>query len=184
MSIWSTQDVARDAVRRQAGGLDTAQIAARTAEAAARARETAADARGALRRGTDLPGVEIDMQRLADTWAAKHTEWQRIQTLLETTGRAMYEPADDETGTRWERERGQHREERLAAAAAHREQVRQDRLAVAVQLRLTPAQAAPLQQAAVRTGLTPEQVLAQLAARVETAPDGALSVSAFHHGHP
>ncbi|MFE3121838.1 hypothetical protein ACFXHD_00265 [Streptomyces hydrogenans] len=183
MSIWSPQDVARDSVRRQAAGLTLAEVADKAAEAARRERETAADARHGTRRRTGLPGLEIDPQPLAETWAAKHAEWRRIETLLETTGQAAYAPETDTAGTRWAREREEYREERLAAFAAHRDHVGEQRAAVSTHLSLTPAQAAALQRAAGHTGLTPEQVLARLAARVETGPGGTLSVPAFHPDH-
>ncbi|MFI8515304.1 hypothetical protein ACIGHB_29670 [Streptomyces sp. NPDC085460] len=175
MSIWSSQDVARDFVRRQADGLDITQVAEQVAEAARRKRETAAGTRHVLQH--DVDGlVAADPHRLAATWAAKHTEWERIHTLLEVSGRAVYEPSDDATGTQWARERQEYRQQRLDAFAAHQEQRRQDRSAVTLQLRLTADQAAALHRAAARSGLTPEQVLAHLAAHVETSPDGTLSV--------
>ncbi|MEU2549589.1 hypothetical protein ABZ618_29870 [Streptomyces roseolus] len=184
MSIWSSQDVARDSVRRQAAGLDIAQVAEKAAEAARRKRETADDARHVLGHGAVSDLVAVDPHRLAATWSAKHTGWQRIRTLLETTGQTVYEPERDVAGTRWAGEREEFREERLAAAAARRDRVREQRVAVSTQLWLTPAQSAALQRAADRTGLTPQQILARLAARVETGPDGTLSVPAFHPDHP
>ncbi|MFE5797017.1 hypothetical protein ACFQ8C_31180 [Streptomyces sp. NPDC056503] len=184
MSIWSPQDVARDFVRRHAAGLDAQDIARKVAEAAQRKRETAADARHGTRPSEGLVGLDIDPQLLADSWAAKHVEWRRVQALLAASGRPVYAPADDEAGSRWAREREQHHEQRLAAAAAHREQLREERSAAAFQLRLTADTAAPLYQAAARLGLTPQQVLAHLAARVETGHDGSLSVPAFHLDHP
>ncbi|MFF5505903.1 hypothetical protein [Streptomyces roseolus] len=184
MSIWSPQDVARDAVRRQAAGLDVTQVAENVAEAARRKRETSAEVRRAPWTDTGTALVAADPHRLAETWSAKHTEWQRIHTLLQTTGHTLYEPDDDATGTQWAREREDYRQERLAAFAAHREQRRREGAATIVQLWLTTDQAGPLQHAADRAGLTLERLLAHLAARVEADPDGTLFVPAFHPDHP
>ncbi|MFF9476937.1 hypothetical protein ACF1E9_30530 [Streptomyces roseolus] len=164
MSIWSPQDVVRDAVRRQAAGLDITQVAENVAEAARRKRETSAEAHRDPWTDTGTALVAADPHRLAETWSAKHTDWQRIHTLLQTTGHTAYEP-DDATGTQWAREREDYRQERLAAFAAHREQRRQERAATTVQLWLTPDQAGPLQHAADRAGLTLEQLLAHAPGR-------------------
>ncbi|MEU6626108.1 hypothetical protein ABZ926_35840 [Streptomyces litmocidini] len=64
MSIWSAADIARDAVRRQAAGLDAEQVAEKVAEAAERERETARDAHRGMVPETDLL-VDVDPQRLA-----------------------------------------------------------------------------------------------------------------------
>ncbi|MGW8768360.1 hypothetical protein ACWGN5_38445 [Streptomyces sp. NPDC055815] len=182
MSIWSPQDVARDSVRRQAAGLDAEQIADKVAEAAERERETARDARRGMVPETDLL-VAVDPQRLAETWAAKHTEWRRIQDLLAVASASVYDPDADATGTGWEHERATYRQQHLAAAEAHQARRREEASAITPQLWLTAAQAAPVRQAAARTGLTLEQILIQLAARIETGPDGTLSVPPFHPDH-
>ncbi|MER6053292.1 hypothetical protein ABT168_38645, partial [Streptomyces sp. NPDC001793] len=68
--MWSAQDAARDQVRRQASGLDMAAVAEKVTEAAARDRETAEQ----LRRDDSFSEFEMDPERLADVWAAKHVE--------------------------------------------------------------------------------------------------------------
>ncbi|MDX2290893.1 MULTISPECIES: hypothetical protein [Streptomyces] len=109
---------------------------------------------------------------MADTWAAKHAEARRVRTLLETTGRAVYGPADDETATCGSvsvgsTARGVSRPPpRPARADRAGAPGRGGPAAPAL-----PVRAALLQQAAARTGLTPEQALAQLAARAETTLD-------------
>ncbi|MGW0538550.1 hypothetical protein [Streptomyces sp. NPDC003032] len=72
----TVQEVARDQVRRRQRGLEVAAVAERVAEAAVRERETA----GQLRRGGSFSEFGMDPERLADAWAAKHAEWQRVRT--------------------------------------------------------------------------------------------------------
>jgi hypothetical protein len=104
--MWSTEDLARDAARRQGRGLRAAQVAQKVAEAARRERET--------RQQLDVPaGREPyagDPEELAELWAAKHTEWRRIAALLQTTGQEAYDPAQDDQGTAWAKEREARRQ--------------------------------------------------------------------------
>ncbi|MFF1508470.1 hypothetical protein [Streptomyces sp. NPDC058326] len=117
-------------------------------------------------------------------------------------------PDADETGTGWDRERETCRQQRLAAAEAHqarrqeappeahRARLREEASAEADRARrceeasavtprlwLSTARAAPVGHAAARTGLMLEQVVVQLAARIETGGDGTLSVPPFHPDH-
>ncbi|MEU6626107.1 hypothetical protein ABZ926_35835 [Streptomyces litmocidini] len=98
-------------------------------------------------------------------------------------GGGVYDPDADTAGTSWERERATYLQQRLAAAEEHRARRREEASAVTPQLWLSAAQAAPVRHASARTGLTLEQILTQLAARIETGPDGALSVPPFHPDH-
>ncbi|WP_433854280.1 hypothetical protein [Streptomyces kronopolitis] len=63
--MWSAEDVARDQVRRQANGLGVAALAEKVTEADRRRQETARDAR------LGVSAAFEDVERLAETWAAK-----------------------------------------------------------------------------------------------------------------
>ncbi|MFB7740223.1 hypothetical protein ACFC08_39155 [Streptomyces sp. NPDC056112] len=173
--MWSAQDVARDQVRRQANGLDVAAVAEKVAKAAVRERETAEQLRG----NGSFYEFEMDRERLAAIWLAKHAEWQRVRNLMTAAGWSVYEPEQDAQGSVWARER----EERLAgalaaqAASGERQGEEADELRAEVQLSAAPSRL--IQTVAGRTGLRPSQVLAQLAERIVVAEDGTVSVPPF-----
>ncbi|MER7990355.1 hypothetical protein ABTY53_32945 [Streptomyces noursei] len=171
--IWSSEDVARDVVRRQGAGMS----AVRVAQAAVRERETAEELRSPRLVERDV--LASDPEELAEAWVARHAEWRRVQALMEASGWSVYEPERDSTGSVWAAERAVRRERALAAHAAHVE--RRHAAADEVQAKVWGA-AGPgrlLRQAAARAGLTPSEVLAQLAGRVVVGEDCAVSVAPF-----
>lgn len=87
--MWSADDVARAAVRRQGEGLSVAQVADKVAEAERRERET--------RQQLDSPAVDRgpydgDPADLAEQWVARHAEWRRITALMDGQGWPVYTP--------------------------------------------------------------------------------------------
>lgn len=176
--IWSSEDVARDAVRRQGAGMPAARVAEAVAEAAVRERETAEELRspGPVERG----GLASpDPEELAEMWAARHAEWRRVQALVEASGWAVYEPERDSVGSVWAAERVARREQAIAAHAARLERRREAADEVRAEVWLPAGPSRLLRQAAARAGLTPQEVLAQLAGRVVVGEDGAVSVEPF-----
>ncbi|MFJ2307692.1 hypothetical protein [Streptomyces sp. NPDC087787] len=173
--MWSAQDVARDQVRRQANGLDVAAIAEKVAEAAVRERETAEQLRG----NGSFYEFEMDRERSAAIWLAKHAEWQRVRDFMTTAGWGVYEPEQDTQGSVWARER----EERRAGAVAAQGAVGARRGEEADELRaevwLSAASGRRFRVVADRAGLRPSQVLAQLAERIVVGEDGTVSVPPF-----
>ncbi|MFI8520040.1 hypothetical protein ACIGEZ_19735 [Streptomyces sp. NPDC085481] len=189
MSIRHPQDMARFSIRRQAAGLDTEQVAAKAAGAATRQAETARATRD-HDAGTELGE---DPHRLAATWAAKHTQCRRVEELMATPGWEAYDPHADQAGTTREVQREQWRQQRLAAAKELRAEQRDAAHGLRTDLcpgagpvhglrtdlSLAAGPARRLRTATARTGRTPEQVLAQLAERVEVSPDGTLTATPF-----
>ncbi|WP_331449469.1 hypothetical protein [Streptomyces prasinus] len=173
--MWSAQDVARDQVQRQANGLDAAAVAEKVAEAAVRERETAERLRG----NGSFYKFEMDRERLAVIWLAKHAEWQRVRDLMTALGWSVYEPEQDVQGSVWARER----EERLAGALATQASSGEQRREAADELRaevwLSPASSRLVRAVTYRAGLPPSQVLAQLAERIVIGEDGTVSVPPF-----
>ncbi len=175
--IWSSEDVARDAVRRQAAGMPAGRVAEVVAQVAVRERETAEELRsaGLVERGL----VASDPEKLAEMWAARHAEWRRVQALMEASGSSVYEPERDSAGSAWAAERVARWEQALAAHAAHLERRREAADEVRTEVWLPAGPSRRLRQAAARAGLTPGEVLVQLAAQLVVDEDGAVSVEAF-----
>ncbi|MFF0110947.1 hypothetical protein [Streptomyces hirsutus] len=173
--MWSAQDVARDQVRRQANGLDVAAVAEKVAEAAVRKRETAEQLRG----NGSFYEFEMDRERLAAVWLAKHAEWQRVRDLMTAVGWSVYEPEQDAQGSVWARGREERLADALAAQAAfgERQGEEADELRAEVWLSVTPSRL--IRVVAYRAGLRPSQVLAQLAERIVVGEDGTVSVPSF-----
>lgn len=173
--MWSAQDVARDQVQRQANGLDVAAVTEKVAEAAVRERETAEQLRG----NGSFYEFEMDRERLAAIWLAKHTEWQRVRDLMTAAGWSVYEPERDAQGSVWAREREERLTDALAAQAAFeaRQGEEADELRAEVRLSAVPSQL--IQTVASRTGLRPSQILTQLAERIVVGKDGTVSVPPF-----
>ncbi|MFE9975725.1 hypothetical protein ACFYRD_34670 [Streptomyces hirsutus] len=173
--MWSAQDVARDQVRRQASGLDVAAVAEKVAEAAVRERETAEQLRG----NGSFYEFEMDRERLAAIWLAKHGEWRRVRGLMSAAGWSVYEPERDAQGSVWARER----EERFAGALAGQAALGERRGEEADELRaevwLSAASSRLVRVVAGRAGLRPSEVLAQLAERIVVGEDGTVSVPSF-----
>lgn len=168
--MWSAQDVARDQVRREADGLDVAAVAEKVAEAAVRERETAEQLRG----NGSFYAFEMDRERLAVFWLAKHAEWQRVRNLMTVAGWSAYEPEQDAQGSVWARER----EERLAGALAARGRG-EEAGELRAEVWLSAASSGLIRSVAYRAGLPPSQVLAQLAERIVVGEDGTVSVPPF-----
>ncbi len=167
--------MARDQVRRQADGLDAAAVAEKVAEAAVRRRETAEQLRG----NGSFYKFEIDRERLAFIWLAKHAEWQRVRDLMTALGWSVYEPEQDAQGSAWAREREERLTGALAAQAASGEQGREEADQLRAEVWLSAASSQLLQTVAYRAGLPPSQVLAQLAERIVIGEDGTVSVPSF-----
>lgn len=173
--MWSAQDVARDEVRRQANGLDAAAVAEKVAEAAVRERETAEQLRG----NGSFYEFEMDRERLAFIWLVKHAEWRRIRDLMGALGWGVYEPKQDVQGSVWAREREERLAGALAAQSASGEQGREGADELRAEVWLSAASSRLLRAVAYRAGLSPSQVLAQLAERVVVGEDGTVSVPPF-----
>ncbi|SCE21515.1 hypothetical protein [Streptomyces sp. DvalAA-19] len=173
--IWSSEDLARDLVRRSStGGLTLAQVTEAVSEAAVRERETLEELRSPSSRVQEPFGW--DPEELAERWAARHAEWRRILALMQASGWGTYEPERDTEGTLWAQEREDRRAQFLARHAAHREQV-SDGLRADVWL---SARAGRLIRAlAARTGLTPDQVVTQITENAVLSDDGTVSVPPF-----
>ncbi|MFF2412664.1 hypothetical protein [Streptomyces sp. NPDC058092] len=173
--MWSAQDVARDQVRRQANGLDIAAVAEKVAAAAVRERKTAEQLRG----NGSFYEFEMDRERMAAIWLAKHAEWRRVRDLMTAAGWSVYEPDQDVQGSVCAREREERFAGALAAQAAfgERQEEEADELRAEVWLSVAPSRL--IRVVAGRTGLRPSQVLAQLAERIIVAEDGTVSVPPF-----
>ncbi|MDQ1032773.1 hypothetical protein QF035_010355 [Streptomyces umbrinus] len=173
--MWSAEDVARAAVRRQGEGLSVAQVADKVAEAERRERE----ARQQLDSAGDRGPYEWDPEDLAEQWVARHTEWRRITALMDAQGWPVYSPERDVQGSTWARERDAQWEGALARRAAWQMERQDARDELKAQLWLPADASRRLRAIATRTGLSPEQVLAQLADRVRMNDNGTLTVDAF-----
>ncbi|MFF3489668.1 hypothetical protein ACFYXC_41645 [Streptomyces sp. NPDC002701] len=174
--MWSAKDVARATVRRQGERLSAAQVAGKVAEAERREREA--------RRQLDVPVVDRgpyddDPEDLADQWMARHTEWRRVAAVMDDRGWPCYSPEQDVQGSMWARERDAQRERALARRAAWQKGRQEACDELTAQVWLSAEVSRRLRAIAVRTGLEPEQILAQLADRVRIDDDGALTVDAF-----
>ncbi|WP_258017454.1 hypothetical protein [Streptomyces noursei] len=174
---WSSEDVARDVVRRQGAGMPAARVVEVVAQAAVRERETAEELRSP--RPAERGLLVSDPEELAEAWAARHVEWRRVQELMEASGWAVYEPERDGVGSAWAADRVARREQALASHAAHQERRREAADEVRTEVWLAAGPGRLLRQAAARAGLTPQEVLAQLAARLVVDEDGAVSVAPF-----
>ncbi|MET4662922.1 hypothetical protein ABID80_006685 [Streptomyces sp. PvP037] len=173
--MWSAQDVARDQVRRQANGLDVAAVAEKVAETAVRERETADQLRG----NGSFYEFEMDRERLAVIWLAKHAEWRRVRDFMTVAGWSVYEPERDAQGSVWAREREERLAGALAAQVAFGERQGEEADELRAEVRLSAASSRLVRVVAGRTGLRPSEVLAQLAERIVVGEDGTVSVPPF-----
>ncbi|MEU1276343.1 hypothetical protein [Streptomyces sp. NPDC005799] len=176
--MWAAQDVARDTVRRQGAGLDRVQVADKITEAARRERETQSQLR-APAPVSELKGLQEDPQRLAEVWAARHTEWRRVAALMKQEGWPVYTPEQDVQGSTWAREREAQREGAIARRTAWEQQQRDARDELRTQVWLSADVSRRLREICARTGLLPEQVLAQLADQARLSEDGTLTAGPF-----
>ncbi|MEU2907954.1 hypothetical protein ABZ771_34570 [Streptomyces globisporus] len=154
------------------------QVARAVDTAVVRVREARQELRSPAPRGEFAP----DPQELADRWAALLTEWQRIAAHLTACGAGLYDGDQDETGSAWARERENRRTTALQSHAAWTEQQRQARDELRAELWLSASAGRRIRAAAARAGLTPNEILAQLAERVSVDDDGAVSVAPFTPG--
>ncbi|MGX9890543.1 hypothetical protein [Streptomyces sp. NPDC002276] len=168
--------MARDSVRRQGEGLNAAQVADKVAEAARRERETSTQ--------SDSPVVDpgpyvADPGELAELWAARHAEWRRVAALVGVRGWSVYDPEQDVQGSQWARERGERRAGALARHAAWRQERQDARDELRTEVWLAAEPGRRLRVIAARTGLRPEQLLAQLADHARLNDDGTLAIEPF-----
>ncbi|MFE7617553.1 hypothetical protein [Streptomyces sp. NPDC057496] len=68
---------------------------------------------------------------MAEVWAAKRAEWQRVAGLMERNSWAVYAPEEDAQGTVWAREREERRQRALDEHAKHMARQRGERRALA-----------------------------------------------------
>ncbi|WP_399554288.1 hypothetical protein [Streptomyces anulatus] len=176
--IWTPEDVARDQVRRQAAGMTVHQVGQAVDTAVVRVRETREELRSPVSRGEFAP----DPEELADRWAALLTEWRRVSAHLAASGAGVYDGDQDEKGSAWAREREERRTTALRNHAAWTEQQREKRDELCAELWLGAAAGRRVRAVAARAGLTPNEILAQLAGRVTVDDDGAVSVAPFTPG--
>ncbi len=154
------------------------QVARAVDTAVVRVRETRQELRSPAPRGEFAP----DPQELADRWAALLSEWQRIAAHLTASGTGLYDGDQDETGSAWARERANRRATALRNHAAWTGQQRQKRDELHADLWLSASAGQRIRAAAARAGLSPNEILAQLAQRVSVDDDGAVSVAPFTPG--
>ncbi|MFE3074366.1 hypothetical protein [Streptomyces sp. NPDC059247] len=146
----------------------------RISEAAVRERET----ERALLSGAFSEYVS-EPDRLAAVWAAKHRELRRVSLLMDTSGWDAYEPEQDIQGSEWGRERDERRQGVLSAHAAQLARRQEERDELRTELWLSAGSGRLIRAAADRAGLSPAEVLAQLAERVVVGEDGTVSVPPF-----
>ncbi|MFD5724436.1 hypothetical protein [Streptomyces sp. NPDC127036] len=173
--MWSSEDKARDTVRRQGRGLSASQVAEKVAEAVVRVRETRRQAASPAGWG-ELGG---DPKELAWVWEARLVEWRRIGALLEAEGYATYEPGQDDQGTLWAGEREQRRRDALIRQEGWLAQRRDEQDELRAELWLAADVSRRLRSIAGRAGISPEQVLAQLAEHARMNDDGMVMVEPF-----
>ncbi|MEV5259911.1 hypothetical protein AB0L02_17875 [Streptomyces anulatus] len=178
--IWTSEDVARDQVRRQAAGMTLREVEQAVDTAVVRVRETREELRSPAPRGE----FAADPQELADRWAALLTEWRRVAAHLHASGAGVYDGDLDKTGCAWAREREERRSTALREHAAWMERQREKRDELQADLWLGAAPGRRIRTAAALAGLTPIEVLAQLVERVSVDDDGAVSVAPFTPGRP
>ncbi|MEW2079722.1 hypothetical protein AB0941_40395 [Streptomyces sp. NPDC013433] len=167
--------MARDQVRRQANGLDVAAVSEKVAEAAVRERETAERLRG----NGSFYAFDMDRERLAVIWLAKHAEWRRVRDLMTAAGWSVYEPERDAQGSVWAREREERSAGALASHAGLGEQRGEEADELRAEVWLSSASSRLVRVVAGRTGLRPSEILAQLAERIVVSEDGTVSVPPF-----
>ncbi|MGW3334102.1 hypothetical protein ACWDF9_26555 [Streptomyces rubiginosohelvolus] len=173
--IWTSEDVARDQVRRQAAGMTVDQVARAVDTTVVRVRETREELRSPAPRGEFGP----DPQELADRWAALLSEWQRVAAHLAASSAGLYDGDQDETGSTWAREREDRRTTALQNHAAWAEQQRQKRDELHAEFWVSASAGQRIRAAAARAGLSPNEMLAQLVERVSVDDGGAVSVAPF-----
>ncbi|MFD9404715.1 hypothetical protein ACFWA4_38550 [Streptomyces sp. NPDC060011] len=150
--MWSGEDKARDAVRRQGRGLSMVQLVEKVAEAVVRVRETRQQAGSPGDRG-EYGG---DPQELALLWRARLEEWQRVVAVVEAGANATYEPGQDRQGTLWAEEREQRRRDALVRHEGWMVKRRDEQGELRLGLWLAEDVSRRLRFMAARAGCTPE----------------------------
>ncbi|MFD9400268.1 hypothetical protein ACFWA4_15830 [Streptomyces sp. NPDC060011] len=173
--MWSSEDKARDTVRRQGRGLSASQVAEKVAEAVVRVRETRQQAASP----DDWGELGGDPAELARVWAARLEEWRRVAAFLKVKGHSTYEPAQDQQGTLWAGEPEQRRREALTRQQGWLARQRDEQDELRTELWLAADVSRRLRAIASRAGLSPEQVLAQLAEHARMNDDGMVTVEPF-----
>ncbi|MFD5942662.1 hypothetical protein [Streptomyces griseus] len=177
--IWTSEDVARDQVRRQAAGLSVRQVDQAGETAVVRERETREELRSPA---TAIGEFAPDPEELAARWTALLTEWRRVAAHLAASGAGAYDTDQDEQGTAWAREREERRAQALRDRAAWAEQQREKQDELCAEVWLDAAAGRRVRATAARAGLTPQEILAQLAGRMTVDDDGVVSVAPFTPG--
>ncbi|MGP4051241.1 hypothetical protein [Streptomyces sp. 2A115] len=103
----------------------------------------------------------------------------KIRALMGAHDWPVYAPERDVQGSTWAQERDAQREETIARRAAWEKERQDARDELKAQVWLPADTSRRLRVIAARTGLGPEQILAQLADRVRMDDDGALTADAF-----
>ncbi|MFF8471965.1 hypothetical protein [Streptomyces griseus] len=123
-----------------------------------------------------------DPEELAARWTALLTEWRRVAAHLAASGAGAYDTDQDEQGTAWAREREERRAQALRDRAAWAEQQREKQDELCAEVWLDAAAGRRVRAVAAPAGLTPNEVLVQLAERVSVDDGGAVSVAPFTPG--
>ncbi|MDH2412359.1 hypothetical protein ACG5V6_24265 [Streptomyces chitinivorans] len=119
---------------------------------------------------------------------AEHTEWRRLGYVMEEEGLEVYDPERDPTAVRWAREEQatRRRAERQEAKrecweqAEPREQARQEGTAkLVLTVPVDGETYRRLRACAATHGITPRHLIALLAERARTTPDGLVEVTPF-----
>ncbi|MFD9584894.1 hypothetical protein ACFWBM_09465 [Streptomyces sp. NPDC059980] len=112
-------------------------------------------------------------------WEARLEERRRVAALLESEGQATYEPAQDRQGTLWAGEREQRRRDALTRQEGWLAQQRDEQDELRTELWLAADVSQRLRAIAGRAGISPEQVLAQLAEHARINDSGMVTVEPF-----
>ncbi|MFD0068855.1 hypothetical protein ACFV99_37145 [Streptomyces sp. NPDC059944] len=155
--MWSSEDKARETVRRQGRGLSLSQVAKKVAEAVMRVRETGQQAASP----GDWGEMGGDPAELARVWEARLEESQ------------------DHQGTIWAGEREQRRRDALTRQEGWLAQQRDAQDELRVDQWLAADVSRRIRAIAARAGLGPEQVLAQLAEHARANDRGMVTVEPF-----
>ncbi|MFJ4767492.1 hypothetical protein ACIP88_00015 [Streptomyces uncialis] len=167
---------ARLGVCRRAEGMSTAEVEATLAEAEGYAAEAEAEVRQpSPGRLSFAPAPEDE----AADCAARVSEWRRVLALMRAKGWESYESARDETGSQRAADYENWRQS-VITRAQEDEQRRRDAVhELDVDLRLDAATGRRIRGLCARYGITPEQLLAQLAGRAIVTGDGTVAVEPF-----
>ncbi|CAM5468362.1 putative protein OS=Streptomyces griseorubiginosus OX=67304 GN=AQJ54_42745 PE=4 SV=1 [Streptomyces griseorubiginosus] len=102
-----------------------------------------------------------------------------MAALMDLEGWPVYSPEHDVQGSAWARERDARRDGALARHAAWQQEQRDARDELQAHVWLSADVSRRLREICARTGLRPEQLLAQLADQARLAEDGTLTAGPF-----